>query len=265
MNGKSHFDFSNLALESGGSGDPALFVHGFGSSKSSWRRVCRGLGDVLSFYAIDLPGFGEFAAPRHFQCTLENFADALTDFITIRDLKKLTLVGTSLGASVILLAILRNKVELAPRVRSLCLIDAIVYPRHFSYLVEILQTSIVLAPFFGFLATDLLWPERRRIRDAMVETLRQIDVEHFAHYLPRLKTIDLPVLVIWGREDEVVPLRFGKRLAHDLPNARLIVIDGCGHAPHRQRPDEVIAALKKFAQKASQPTKSSTQSTGERK
>jgi pimeloyl-ACP methyl ester carboxylesterase len=188
MNRKIHFDFGNLALESGGSGDPALFVHGFGSSKSSWRRVCRGLGDILSFYAIDLPGS---ASPRRpgISSTLENFADALTDFITTRDLKKLTLVGTSLGASVILLAILRNKVELAPRVRSLCLIDAIVYPRHFSYLVEILQTSIVLAPFFGFLATDLLWPERRRIRDAMVETLRQIDVEHFAHYLPRLKTI----------------------------------------------------------------------------
>ena len=121
MNRKIHFDVSNLALEFGGSGDPALFVHGFGSSKSSWRRVCRGLGDVFSFYAIDLPGFGESPAPRHFQYTLENFADALTDFITTKDLKKLTLVGTSLGASIILLAILRNKVELAPRVRSLCL------------------------------------------------------------------------------------------------------------------------------------------------
>src|SRR3984885_886404 len=250
MNRQIHFDVSNLALESGGSGDPAIFVHGFGSSKSSWRRVCRGLGDVFSFYAIDLPGFGESPAPRHFQYTLEKFADALTDFIKTKDLKKLTLVGTSLGASIILLAVLRNKVELAPRVRSLCLLDAIVYPRHFSYLVEILQTSIVLAPFFGFLATNLLWPRRRKVRDSMVETVRQIDVEHFAQYLPRLTTIDLPILVIWGREDEVVPLRFGKRLAHDLRNARLIVVDGCGHAPHRQRPDKVIAALKNFRQQA---------------
>jgi pimeloyl-ACP methyl ester carboxylesterase len=254
MNRKIHFDVSNLALESGGSGDPALFVHGFGSSKSSWRRVCSGLGDVFSFYAIDLPGFGESPAPRHFQYTLENYADALTDFIVMSDLKTLTLVGTSLGASVILLAGLRNKVELAPRLRSLCLIDAIVYPRHFSYLVEILQTSISLAPLFGFLATDLLWPERSRIKEAMVETVRRIDVEHFAHYVPRLNTIDLPALVIWGREDEVVPLRFGRRLAHDLPNARLVVIDNCGHAPHRQRPDKVIAALREFGQKTDQPT-----------
>ena len=63
MNRKIHFDVSNLGLESGGSGDPALFVHGFGSNKSSWRRVCRGLGEVFSFYAIDLPGFGESRRP----------------------------------------------------------------------------------------------------------------------------------------------------------------------------------------------------------
>lgn len=248
MNRKIHFDVSNLALESGGSGDPALFVHGFGSGKSSWRPVCRGLGNVFSFYLIDLPGFGESPAPRNFQYTLENFADALTDFITMRNLKKLTLVGTSLGASVILLAVLRNKVELAPRVRSLCLIDALAYPQHFSCLVEILQTSIFLAPFFGFLATDFLWLERSRSKEAMVETVRRFDVEHFARYVPRLKTIDLPALVIWGCEDEVVPLRFGKRLAQDLPNSRLILISDCGHAPHREHPKKVIAALKNFAQ-----------------
>jgi pimeloyl-ACP methyl ester carboxylesterase len=254
MNRKIQFDASSLALESGGSGDPALFVHGFGSSKSDWRRVCGGVGDVFSFYAIDLPGFGETPAPGRFRYTLENFADVLTEFVTIRDFKKLTMVGTSLGASIILLAVLRNRVELATRLRSLCLIDAIVYPRHFSYLIETLQTSIALAPLFGFLATDFLWPERRRIRDAMVETVRQVDVERFAHYLPRLKTIDLPTLVIWGREDDLVPLRFGKRLARDLPNARLVVIDDCGHAPHRQRPGKVIAALKKFSQEIGDKT-----------
>jgi pimeloyl-ACP methyl ester carboxylesterase len=249
MNRRIEFDASGLAVETGGSGDPALFVHGFGSSKSSWRRVCHGLRDVFSFYAIDLPGSGESEAPKHFLYTLEHFADVLTDFIKRKDLKKLTLVGASLGASVILLAILRNKDDLASRVRSLCLIDAIAYPRHFASSVEILQLPIFVAPFFGLLAADLLWPERRRIREAKVETVRLIDVEHLARYVPRLKTIRLPALVIWGREDELVPLRFGKRLARDLPNACLVVIDDCGHEPHEERPATVIAALKKYAQK----------------
>jgi pimeloyl-ACP methyl ester carboxylesterase len=247
MNRRIEFDASGLAIETGGSGDPALFVHGFGSSKSSWRRVCHGLRHVFSFYAIDLPGSGESLTPRHFHYTLEYFADVLTDFIIVKDLKELTLVGASLGASVILLSILRNRDRLDSRVRSLCLIDAIAYPRHFLPLVEILQLPIFVAPFFGLLAADLLWPERRGIREAKVETVRLIDVEHLARYVPRLKTIHLPTLLIWGREDEVVPLRFGKRLARDLPNSRLLVIDDCGHEPHEERPAEVIAALKKHA------------------
>ena len=244
---------SGLAVATGGAGNPALFVHGFGSGKSVWRHVCHGLKDVFSFYAIDLPGSGASPAPKHFHYTLEHFADVLTDFIIMKDLKKLTLVGASLGASVVLLAILRNKDELTPRVRSLCLIDAVAYPQHFSCLIEILQTPI-FGPIFGLLAANLVWPERSRIREALIETVRLIDVEHFARYVPLLKTIDLPTLVIWGREDELVPLRFGKRLTRDLPNSRLIVIDRCGHEPHKERPAKVIAALKEFAQKTAEPT-----------
>ena len=69
----------------------------------------------------------------------------LTDFIVLKDLKRLTLVGSSLGAAIILVALLRNRDELAPRVRALCLIDAIAYPQDFPFIVEILRTPI-LAP-----------------------------------------------------------------------------------------------------------------------
>src|SRR6476620_2160325 len=85
------FDASRLAVTSGGTGEPAIFVHGLGSNKFIWKRVCDGLRDVFSFYAIDLPGCGESPAPRHFRYTLEHFADVLTDFIVMKDLKKLTL------------------------------------------------------------------------------------------------------------------------------------------------------------------------------
>jgi pimeloyl-ACP methyl ester carboxylesterase len=254
MKSKTEFDARDLAVETGGSGEPAVFVHGFGSSKSSWRHVCHGLRDVFSFYSIDLPGAGESPVPRHFNYTLEHFADVLTDFIVMKDLKKLTLVGNSLGGSVILLAILRNKDELAARVRSLCLIDTIAYPQYLSSFVEMLQMSIFLTPFFGFLAADLLWPERRKIREAMIETIRLVDVEHFARYASLLKTIHLPSLVIWGRGDEVVPLRFGRRLTRDLPNSRLVVIDDGGHKPHEEHPAKVVAALKAFAQQTGDQT-----------
>ena len=141
---KVKFDANSLAVASGGTGEPAVFVHGLGSNKFIWNRVCDGLRDVFSFYAIDLPGCGESPAPAHFRYTLEHFADVLTDFIVMKDLKKLTLVGTSFGGAIILIALLRNRDELASRVRSLCLIDVVAYPQDFPFFVEILRT-----PLFG--------------------------------------------------------------------------------------------------------------------
>ena len=269
MGKKIKFDAGRLAVATGGVGDPVVFVHGFGSNKSTWRKVCRGLEDVFSFYAIDLPGSGESPAPRHFRYTLEQFADVLTEFIVLRDFKKLTLVGSSLGATTILLALLRNRDELAPRVRSLCLIGPAAYPNEFPFHIELLRTPILgpLALNFPFLSILPLvlgssraislrsrysrYYARREVRKALIKTARLISAEHLARYVRRLKTIDVPTLVIWGRGDRIVPLKLGKRLVGDLPNARLTVVDDCGHAPHKERPAEVIAALKEFALRSS--------------
>ena len=250
MNKKIKFDASRLAVATGGAGEPAIFVHGFGSSKSTWMPVCRGLKEVFSFYAIDLPGSGDSPAPAHFRYTLEQFADVLTDFIIMKDLKKITLIGASLGATVILLALLRNRDELAPRVQALCLINAVAYPQDFPFFIEILRTP--LAPFvldFPFFARI---PARRRVAVAIIKTARLLNAKRLAPYVGRFRTIHLPTLVIWGRKDSIVPLRIGKRLARDLPNSRFVVIDRCGHSPHTECPAKVIAALKEFTQTISE-------------
>jgi pimeloyl-ACP methyl ester carboxylesterase len=268
MNKKIKFDAGRLAVAVGGTGDPAIFVHGFGSSKSTWKHVCHGLEDVFSYYAIDLPGSGESPAPRHFHYTLEHFADVLTDFIIMKDLKNLTLVGASLGATVVLLAVLRNRNELAPRVRALCLIDPVAYPQEFPFYFEVLRMPVLgpLAVNFSFVRVllsaaaralpDTLPPPRysryyarKSVREALIDTARLVHAETLARYVRRFKSIEVPTLVLWGRRDRIVPLRFGRRLARDLPNAQLTIIDHCGHAPQKECPAEVIAALREFAQK----------------
>ena len=266
MHQRIKFDAGRLAVAISGTGDPAIFVHGFGSNKSTWRQVCHGLGDVFSCYAIDLPGSGESPAPRHFYYTLEHVADVLTDFIILRDLKNLTLVGASLGATVVLLAMLRNSDELTPRVRALCLIDPVAYPQEFPFFFEVLRMPVLgplalnyplvrtlLSVAVGALPVVLPAPQysryyaRKRVREALIKTARLISAKDLARYVRRLKTIEVPTLVLWGRRDRVVPLRFGRRLARNLPNARLSVIDHCGHTPHKDRPAAVVAALKQFA------------------
>jgi pimeloyl-ACP methyl ester carboxylesterase len=279
---KIKFDASRLAFVTGGAGEPAVFVHGFGSDKSAWQRVCHGLKDVFTFYAIDLPGSGDSPAPRHFHYTLEHLADVLTDFIIMKDLKKLTLVGASLGGTVVLLALLRNRSELQHRVRALCLIDAVAYSQQFPFLLDVLRTPILGpvalnlpfsvplplpvpgAPAILPLLADLLSPQyaRRRVREALIETACLINAKHLARYVSRLKTIHFPTLVIWGRDDDVVHLGLGKRLARELPNSRLIIIGHCGHAPHQECPAKVIASLKQFIQGISDNISSKTAEIG---
>jgi len=52
-------------------------------------------------------------------------------------------------------------------------------------------------------------------------------------------------LIIWGDEDRVIPVANGRRLERDLPNAHLFVIERCGHLPQEERPDEVIALMRR--------------------
>ena len=47
----------------------------------------------------------------------------------------------------------------------------------------------------------------------------------------RFREISLPTLLLWGRHDRIIPLWVGQRLARDLPHARLVVLERCGHVP----------------------------------
>src|SRR4051812_20354431 len=90
-----------LALSVGGSGPPILFIHGFGSSKFTWRHVCLGVRDIFTYYSIDLPGSGASPAPRYFDYSLEHLSDVVCEFIVQKDLSNLTVVGASFGGGVL--------------------------------------------------------------------------------------------------------------------------------------------------------------------
>jgi pimeloyl-ACP methyl ester carboxylesterase len=62
----------------------------------------------------------------------------------------------------------------------------------------------------------------------------------------RLHRISIPTLLIWGREDGVVPLPHGEAYAKAIPGAQLKVIDRCGHAPQLERPAEFVSLVKEF-------------------
>ena len=62
----------------------------------------------------------------------------------------------------------------------------------------------------------------------------------------RLDEVSMPVLVITGEDDRIVPTGNSQRLASELPEAQLVVIPDCGHVPHEERPEEFLEAVTGF-------------------
>src|SRR5262249_45962106 len=68
-----------------------------------------------------------------------------------------------------------------------------------------------------------------------------------SHTLPALLAgIRTPTLVIWGREDAIIPLSAGERYARTIPGATLHVLERCGHLAEMERPDEFVEVVVKF-------------------
>ena len=67
--------------------------------------------------------------------------------------------------------------------------------------------------------------------------------------IARYKTITVPVLVIWGAEDEVVPLKVGKNFERDIPGAKLVILPQCGHVPPEEEPLATRQAIMDFLKK----------------
>jgi pimeloyl-ACP methyl ester carboxylesterase len=83
-------------------------------------------------------------------------------------------------------------------------------------------------------------------RRALLWAAAQIVPDDIDELALRYPEIDVPALLLWGRQDGVVPLRVGERLAADLPRAELHVLETCGHAPTEERPHECREALMGF-------------------
>ena len=58
--------------------------------------------------------------------------------------------------------------------------------------------------------------------------------------------LTIPSLIIWSREDEIVPLAVGKRLHENLPNSKLVIMSGVGHAVQEEKPTLVLPHLQQF-------------------
>jgi pimeloyl-ACP methyl ester carboxylesterase len=222
---------------------------------------------------VDLVGFGAAPPParRSGYGPIEQ-ADAVVALSARADLRGATLAGHSLGGGVALLTALRlRELGEADRLAGLVSIAGPAYPQAIPYYI-----GLARIPLLGTLLLHVVAPERlvrtvleyvfydaklvtdaqvegyaaplrtRRARRAVVETARRIVPKNLDALSRRFAEVAVPTLLLWGRQDHVIPLWVGERLARDLPHARLVVLERCGHSPPEELPAESLRHVRAF-------------------
>ena len=260
-------------------GEPALFVHGLGGSATNWTDLATLLSSRLDGQAIDLPGFGYSDPPPGGDYTQRALAARVARWIEHSGRGAVHLFGNSLGGAVAI-RVAATRPEL---VRTLTLVSPAVpqlrtsrerarmVPMMFLPNVERLATRRIadLSPeqlARGVLSLCYADPSRippARLAEAVEEAERRVGLPHAAeayvrtfrglvtsylrlggHSLWRLAgRVQVPALVVWGREDRLVPVRHAERTARAIPDSRLLVIDGVGHTAQMEAPEPVARAV----------------------
>lgn len=251
-----------------GSGPPLLLVHGLLGYSFSWRFTIPAMVD-RTVYAIDLLGTGFSERPANLDCSMRASAQRLLRFLDAVGVSSCDLLGTSHGGAVAVMA-----ASLAPeRFKHLILVAPVnPWSDHGKRLTRLLTNPLV-APWFFDLVPHLklvhehvlrrLYGDPCRIRPGTLEgysapleisgsfryalsVLRcwNDDLKELENALPRIS--HLPTLLMWGNRDIAVSLASAQRLREQFRNCQLVVLDGVGHLPYEEAPEQFSAAVMKF-------------------
>ena len=249
----------------GDSGDVVLLVHGYGGDRNSWLFLQEPLAARHRVYALDLPGHGTSAKDVG-DGSVDLLADAVLGVLDAVGSDRAHLVGHSLGGAVVLAAAARSP----GRIASLTLFApagfgpsiSAGYVRGFAAA----QTRRELKPLVGQLFADEQLVTRQVVDDllaykrldgvdaalaALAETLLDGDEQRIdsAAAVRALGGV-VPVTVVWGGADRIIPAEQASSVAAVAPGAAVRVIDGAGHMPHMERPAEAQAAVEETIARA---------------
>ncbi|WP_228550270.1 alpha/beta fold hydrolase [Salinibacillus xinjiangensis] len=237
---------------------PIFLIHGFASSTYTFRRLIPLLKKNFSIVAVDLPGFGKSEKSTSFTYSFQNYARLMIACIDKFAISNPFIVGHSMGGQIAL-----YMAAIAPeKIKKLILLCSSGYLRRSSRLL--IYSSYL--PLFESVITNYI--RRKNVKDYLRNVLynealindeliyeygKPLAEKGFYQALIRLlrhregdllsedlKKINTPTLLIWGKEDRVVPLQIGKRLAKDLPNAQLITYEKTGHLITVEKPEHVF-------------------------
>ena len=248
-----------------------LLIHGYGASTFTWRHWAPRLAARGHVLLVDMKGFGRAPKPDDGRYAPEHQAELVLRLIEERDLRRLTLVGHSLGGGVALLTALGLLEHSRVRLERLVVVAGAAYEQRLPPFVKLADHSRASSFLFRLLGPrrvvravlQSIVYDRSRVEDdqvqgyaehlgaaealrALLDSARQIRPERLEQLTASYARLEVPTLLLWGRHDRVVPLWVGQRLERELRNARLHVLEACGHLPAEELPEASWEVLDAF-------------------
>ncbi|WP_137931769.1 acetoin dehydrogenase dihydrolipoyllysine-residue acetyltransferase subunit [Mesorhizobium comanense] len=250
---RSSGDSLHLTRRGAANGNTLVLLHGFGADSLSWQPLVAALGDSASIVLVDLPGHGRSAKPNG-RPSIHGFAGNVAEALHGQGLDDVHLVGHSLGGGVALALAesgaiaIRSLTLLAPAGLGPEIDGAFVqgYARATRadslrpWLLRLFADASIVTP--GFVSTTLKARSSAALRDAQDELADAIfpDGTQATEFREVLKRLAVPLKIIWGEQDRIIPKRHAM---HTGAAAALHFLPGAGHMPHVEDPVTVARLI----------------------
>ena len=235
-------------IETTGSKETLMLLHGLFGALSNFESI---LDEFGTRYNVVVPILPIYELPIR-KVSLSGLVAHVEDFVKFKNIKKVHVLGNSLGGHISLLFALSN-----PKLVSSMILTGSsglfenamgsTFPRRGDY--QFIKKKTESTFYDPKVATQELVDEVFDIVNDRNKAIRVLATAKSAirHNVgDKLHTIKAPTLLIWGNQDEVTPPFVGEKFAELIPNSRLYFVDKCGHAPMMEHPEQFNKFLNKF-------------------
>ena len=247
-----------------------VLIHGIGGCIEFWQSQVEALSKYFTVYALDMVGFGLTDKPDA-PYGYRYFTRFLADFFKASGIKKASLIGHSLGGGICL----QFTVYYPEMVEKLVLVSSGGLSRRFTLALRILTLPVIGEILMNISMKnprsiiESLFYDTSRVRKEWIDVIYRINKlpntqkafldtlrnnatvfngtkKSISGIINHLNTINAKTLVIWGKQDDVIPFYVSGIAVRNIKNAALWAIDKCGHAPHFDYPDEFNKRVGEF-------------------
>ena len=248
-----------------------VLLHGTSASLHTWQGWTKELSSEYCVVSMDLPGFG-LTGPytdetkKYTSANYAKFVAQVLEHLNLKQAPQLTLAGNSLGGKIAW----RTAALYPEYVKTLILIDSVGYPAmpkdvplgfklaKYSALTPIL--SHVLPRDVVKKSVLSVYADDSKVNDALIDryydlTLRQGNRKALNRRLQEtdssdnqddIKRLTVPTLILWGAQDDLIPVENAALFHRDIANSQLKIFDNLGHVPHEEDPIATVAVVKQF-------------------